>query len=307
MSNARQASYNPTLTTYAQGVAQDISSAVANLIAPIVSVQSSIGAFKSFDKQNMFQTPDTARAMGGAANRVQMLATDPTYNCKPQALEITIDDAEMDAAGPQSQALIESKIKTLVASAVNSHELKVVQKAAASVSATGSKGTWYSTETHSPVPDIDGEIKDIVTACGVMPNTIIFGLGAWYRFRASSKTRAYFPGSTAVAIGTQNASGLFLNPGMNVVVAPMIYDTKKLGGTQSLSGIVGDDVWIFYSSPSPTAYDASFMKTFQGGRGGVQAVRSYRDESSRCMVYALDWTEDIQVVTSTACKRLTTS
>jgi hypothetical protein len=300
MSYARQASYNTTLTTYAQGLAQDLTSTVADLFAPIVPVQSTVGQYKKFDGANLF-------AMGGAAKRIEMFSSDPSYNCKPQALEITIDDAEMDAAGPQSQQLIESKLKTLVSAAVLSHEKKVITAANAAVSATGSKGTWYPTETHPTVGDVDSEIVDIVNATGVMPNTVVFGLAAWQRFRNSSKTLSKFPGSAQIGITTQQAAGLFINPGMQVVIAPMVYDTVKIGGTSSLSGLVGSDVWIFYRSASPTIYDASFMKTFQGGRGGVQAVRSYRDESSRCMVYALDWTEDIQVCYAATANRLTTS
>jgi hypothetical protein len=305
----RQASFNPTLTAYASGLAQDINSAIADAIAPPVNVQSTVGAYKLFDAKNQFQSPDTARAVGGGANRIQMLASDPTYSCQPQALEITIDDAEADAAGPDLSFLEQAKIKTLISAAVTSHERKVMVAAAASISATGSTGVWSPTETNDPIADIDGVMYTIATATGMLPNTIIFGLAAWNRFKTSSKTRARFPGATIQSISPGMISGLFLNPAVRILLSPMAYDTAKWGATKSNSGIVGSDVWVCHSSASPTVYDNSFMKTFRAGRNGgsVQSVRTYRDESARSTVYAVDWSEDIKVVSSASCARITTS
>ena len=83
-----------TLTNYARGIAQDRRSSLAEFIAPTVSVGTATGQFKSFNDKNAFQSLTTSRAIGGTARRVEFLATDSTYSCKPQALEIAIDDQE---------------------------------------------------------------------------------------------------------------------------------------------------------------------------------------------------------------------
>ena len=83
---------NHTLTNYARGIAQDMSSALANFLAPEVPVTSSTGQYKDYSDKNAFQVYDTSRAIGGPAKRIEFAASDPTYNCKPQALEIPIDD-----------------------------------------------------------------------------------------------------------------------------------------------------------------------------------------------------------------------
>ena len=117
--------FNVTLTNYARGIAQDLKSSLALFIAPEVVVPAATGQYKSFDDKNAFQVLDTSRAVGGAARRLQFAATDPTYNCLPQALEIPIDDHERDEAGQGDPLHLEqAKSRTLVSSAVASHEAK---------------------------------------------------------------------------------------------------------------------------------------------------------------------------------------
>ena len=89
-------------------------------------VPAATGQYKSFDDKNTFQVVDTSRAVGGPARRLEFAASDPTYNCLPQALEIAIDDHERDEAGESDPLrLEEAKTQTLVSSAVTSHEAKV--------------------------------------------------------------------------------------------------------------------------------------------------------------------------------------
>jgi len=83
----------------------------------LVLVPATIGHYKKFDDKNMYQAIETARAIGGTARRIEFDASDPTYNCKPNALEIAIDDSERDAAGNTDPILLEqSKTGVLVKS-----------------------------------------------------------------------------------------------------------------------------------------------------------------------------------------------
>jgi hypothetical protein len=305
MSLRRQASYNPTLTNYAQGHAQDLASALAEFVAPTVQVASAVGQFKQFDAKAGFQAYDTARGVGGRARRIDFGASDPTYNCQPQALEIAIDDAERDAAGEQMPALEEGKVRTLLAAATISHEDKVagVMKTLAAV---GSRGNWSDTSV-DPIAELDEQIEAIATATGMLPNAIVFGLGAWRVFRNHPKVVAKQPGASLVGLTESQAGALFINPTAEVRVGVLAKDTAKFGAAASKTNLVGAEVFVFLRSANPTVYDPGWMKTFSAGEGSVTAVRTYRDERARSDILAIDWSEEIKITSSIAARRLTIS
>ena len=305
MSLQRQDSYNPTLTNYAQGYAQDLSSALAEFVAPTVRVSSAVGAYKQFDEKNAFQVYDTSRALGGTARRISFVASDPSYNAQPQALEIAIDDAERKAAGAQASVLEESKVQTLLTAATLSHEDKVVT-VMKTLAATANAGNWSSTSV-DPVAELDAQIEAIATATGMMPNAVVFGLGAWRVFRTHPKVTAKQPGASLIGLTEQQAAALLINPGIQMRVGVLSKDQAKFGAPANKSNIVGAEVFIFLRSPNPTTYDPGWMKTFSAGEGGVMAVRDYRDESARSDVLAIDWSEDIRICSTIAAWRLTIS
>lgn len=309
MPRTRQnANYNGRLTNYAYGLSQDLTSALADFLAPQVVVSASIGQYKKYDEKNAFQIYETARAIGGPATRIKFEATDPTYNCKPQALEIPVDDSERDAAGDEAvaqQALDESKISTLLSSSTISHEDKVLTAIKAGVSAVGSVGVWSDPAANNPIKEIDAQIKAIAVAAGILPNRIAFGIGAWNYFRNHDKVIARFPNAAQVGVTKEQASGLFLNPSMQIAIGVLSKDSAKWGNTKSTANVVGDEVFLFYAAPTPTIYDPSFAKTFVTRRGSVNSVRTYREEGSRSDIHAVDWSEDIQVISTALVKRIT--
>jgi hypothetical protein len=301
-----EASVNPTLTNYASGVLNDLQSATADFLAPQVQVPATIGQYKAYDDKNAFQTYDTSRGVGGPARRIFMDVSEPTYNCLPQALEITIDDSERDAAGTINPLDLEqAKVKTLVQSSVLSHE-KHVYSVADDVSAVGGVGVW-GTDTNDPVDELDAQIEAIAKDTGQMPNAILMGMTAWRRFRSNAKVVAKQPGAALIGLNAGQASAMLVNSAIDIRIATMAYDTTKEGKTRSNSFVNGDDVYVFNRSATPTIYDPSAFKTFVGGRGGVTAVREYRDESSRSDVYAVDWSRDVKLTSAISVKRITTS
>jgi hypothetical protein len=301
-----EASVNPTLTNYASGVLNDLQSATADFLAPQVQVPATIGQYKAYDDKNAFQTYDTSRGVGGPARRIFMDVSEPTYNCLPQALEITIDDSERDAAGTINPLDLEqAKVKTLVQSSVLSHE-KHVYSVADDVTAEAGIGVW-GTDTNDPVDELDQVIEAIAKDTGQMPNAILMGMTAWRRFRNNAKVVDKQPGAALIGLNVGQASAMLVNPSTDIRIATMAYDTTKEGKTRSNSFVNGDDVYVFNRSATPTIYDPSAFKTFVGGRGGVTAVREYRDESSRSDVYAVDWSRDVKLTSAISVKRITTS
>lgn len=293
--------FHVTLTNYARGIAQDTSASLASFIAPEVIVAAATGQYKSFDDKNTFQTVDTSRAVGGPAKRLEFAASDPTYNCLPQALEIAIDDHERDEAGAGDPLrLEEAKTQTLVSSAVTSHEAKVfalLDAIAASASITFG--------TNDPIEVIDAQIEQLATHTGRMPNRCVIGLPLWTKLRHDENVIKRFPGAASVGVTLAQFASLLLNPSIDVRVGILAKDTAKLGKPKATANIVGEQLYVFHASHSPTLYDPSFLKTFRTRRGGVDVVRLYREDSSRSDILAVDWTEDIKV-TSSLCGRKVT-
>lgn len=303
MSNRASASSNPTLTTYAQGLAVNRASALAEFLAPTVIVPSTIGQFKKYDDHNQFLALNTLRGLGGAARRIDFEATSPTYNCKPNALEIAIDDAERDAAAAADPLrLEEAKTAALVGSAVVSHESAVLTAIKAAVSATTQRGNWSNNDV-DPIDQIDEAIEAIVSATGMMPNRLALGLGAWRKLRSNAKVKARLTGVKTGGFSLGDFAGALLNPSMDARIGVLVQSTTKAPLTDAKSNIVGDECFVFFASPTPTTYDASFAKTFKGGQGGVDSVRMYRSENNRSDILAVDWSVDVQVVATGLVRR----
>jgi hypothetical protein len=306
-SSRTAATSNPILTNYAQGLSQDRTSALAEFIAPTVVVPATIGHFKKYDDKNLYQVLTTARAVGGAARRIEFDASDPTYNCKPQALEITIDDAERAAAGDADPiGLEQAKTSVLVNTAVLSHENAVLTAIKAGLTAETGKGAWSNPDI-DPIDQIDEQIKAICDATGMLPNRIALGIGAYAILRRNPKVKARLTGVKTGSFTLPDLTSCLLNPSIEVRLGTLVKDAYKFPKTGSNSNVVGDECFIFYNNGAPSTYDPGFAKTFRGGTGSVDAVRVYRDESHRSDVLAVDWSVDIQVVATSMAKRISVS
>jgi hypothetical protein len=303
---ASAATVNRTLTNYAQGFAQDAASALADFIAPRVPTGVAHGQFKRFSGKNDFQVYDTSRALGGARKRIEFGADDPFFNCAPQGLEAAIDDHERRMAGDNVLNLQQAKIRTVLSAATASHEQKVFALIKAAKAATGGVGVW-SNAANDPVSELDASIEAIANRIGRMPNRIAFGLGAWRVFRNHPKVIARQPGAATIGVTTEEGAKMMINPGIEIRVGVISADANKFGAGKNVSNIIGGEVFIFFASDAPTQYDPSFAKTFAVDESLVGDVREYRDENAVSDIYAIDWTEDIQVVASDAGERITLS
>jgi hypothetical protein len=305
MSARTDLTLNQTLTNYAYGLAQDVRSPIAEFIAPSCPVGITLGQFKKFDDKNSFVVYDTARALGGPATRVKFAASDDTFNCKPQALECTIDDGERTPDGNDLD-LEQARVRSVVVNAAIAHEVKVMTAAAAAATAVAGKGKWSGANV-DPIDELDEQIVNLSTDMGMLPNRMVIGLGAFRILRGNPNVRARFPGAAIVGVTTQQLAALLINPAIDIRVGVLSKDTTKLGQTKVAANIVGSECYIFYGSSTPTQFDPSFMKTFMVRGGSVNAVYQYRDNNVRSDVYAVDWSEDVQAVGTSCVKRITVS
>lgn len=301
------ATRNTHLSNYAFGIGQDFKSSLARFLASIVPTGTSGGQYKNYGDKNAFQIYETLRALGGQNKRIEFEASDPFFNCRPRGLEIGIDDEEKKKAGDAGvQQLQEAKVKTLVQASALSHEYDVIQAALNGLAPTGGVGAW-SDAAVDPVDQIDGLIEAITTTGGMMPNRIVFGLGAWRVFRNHPKVIARQPGAQLIGVNESQAAQMTLNPGIEIRVGVLSRDTKKFGAAANKVNLVGGEVIIFYGSDSPTAFDPSFMKTFMPSAAGVDAVMEYRDEKCNSDVYKTNWSDDIKVISTALARRITLS
>lgn len=305
--SASAATRNTYLSNYASGLAQDRKSVLANFIAPVVATGIAHGQFKKYADKNDFQVLDTGRATGGTRKRIEFGATDPYFNCTPQGLETTIDDHERALAGETGvRALQESKIANLVSACSTSHEKKVFDIVKAAKSATGGIGVW-SNAANDPIAELDAQIEAMATATGLMPNRIIFGIGAWRVFRNHALVKSRQPGADLIGLTADQAVRMTINPQMELRVGILSADSTKFGAAKNAVNIVGGEVFLFYASDTPNQFDASFAKTFATSANMINSVREYREERAASDVYYADWSEDIQVVASACGARITLS
>lgn len=306
MSRAGTATIDPLLTNYSQGIAQDTQSQDANFIAPRAPVVATVGRYKIYDAKNMFQAPETVRAMGGPAKRIKFESTDGTYNCDPNGLEITIDDDERNKAGDQQQRLEQNKVRTLITIANLAHANQVFTAARGALTAVPNFGVW-SNGDNDPVDELDACIEAIHTDTAAMPNRMTLSLGVWRKIKQHPKVLNRIGTSRDRSLTLEQFAGLLLNPNIQIRLVLLAKDQAKWGNTENPTTITGADVLVYHASDNPTEYDLSFMKTFEGGTGGINAVYTYRDNSCRSDVFSVDWTVDPVVTCTVAGRKITVS
>lgn len=293
--------FSETLKNYAFGVAQDVKTSLADFIAPRVPVGMGSGQFKKFNEKNAFQVYDTSRGVGGTATRMAFDAADEFFNCAPNALEVAIDDQEREKAGSADTALEEAKVRTLVINAALAREKKVFDLIKSGVSVAS---TWTSSGDEDPIDLIDAEIEAIANATGLLPNRMVIGLGAWRKIKNHAEVLKRQSGTSNKGVSLEELAGMLLNPMIDIRVGVMAYDTAKMGKAANKQNVVGSEIFIFHGNDNPTQYDPGFAKTFSIGANSVEDVRMYREEKVRSDILAVDWSEDVKVISTLCAKRI---
>lgn len=314
MSRASAAAINYVLTQYAQGFANELlkMQEVANALCPVVTVSGASGGYKVFSDENSFRVYNTQRGLGGKAKRIEFDATDASFNCEPQALEVTVDDYERElaAAGGNplaNELLDQGKIRALVNSTSLSHVNKIVAYVLANTAAVANRGNW-SNDAIDPIDQLDEQLDALSTDVGSTNYiNLVLSTAAWRALRNHPKVKARCSGVQVGGISREQLGGLLLFP-VNVVIGAVSKLTSGVGqATKTKSNVVGANALLTYGVPNPTPYDPSAFKLFTTGQGMVTSVRTIRDDLSRSDVHAVDWSEDIKQTSSLAVKRLAIS
>ncbi len=298
---------NTTLTNFARGLSQDLTrGSLAEFLSPTVLVAAGTGQYKKFDDAAAFEIEDTTRALGGDPNIINLEASDATYNCKPQALEARIDQKEREDYGEGDPLGIE-RIKTniLVTRAALAYEARVIAGAKTLAAVGGGVGVWISAQTNDPVDEVDTQIADIATKTGQMPNRIAISIGVWKALRNHPKVLARFPGAAVVGVTTAQFASLLINPSIEIRVGTLGRNTAKQGASKNIANMLGNELFVFTSSPGATQFDPSFMKTFRTRTGAIDSVITYTAQNGLYDGVITKWSEDIQVTGAACARRIT--
>lgn len=312
MSRISSAAIDHQLTAFAVAHTNNILEAdeLSQRLCPLVPVAVANGQFKKFDDKNSFALYGTSRALGGDPTRIKFEATDGSYNCKPQALEVTVDQEEERQVGDSAlaqQLLDEGKIKALLNLRALSSVKKRVDAVLAGVAAEAAPYGQWSNPDIDPIEQIDEIVDQLATVCGSTAFIkVTMSLSAWRTIRNHPKTKARCNG---VQVGTINMQQF-----MDILAVPVdskafaiSYDEKALGITASKKRLLPSDVLIHYSVPNPTQYDPSAFKCFVAGASNVTSVRSYQSPNGLYRGHFVDWSEDIEQTSTQAIKRINIS
>jgi hypothetical protein len=296
-------SSNPELQSYAQGAARQNISPIADFIAPMVEVATSVGHYKKYDSAHRFKVPDTRRALRGRATELNWNVTDATYNCAPNAIDVPVDKLEALEMGSAMDAIKEGADDAAEVAGL-AHE-KAVIDAALTAAGSGTDSNFASDAVY-PIKLIDAAIIAVAKAgkhSNLMEVAIVFGPSAFLNYKNNKNVMAAKSGGgKAMAVGLDDVRALQLgNP--EARLSTMIYDAAAEGIAESMSFLLDTAILIFLRKPNPTRRDPSFMKTFRL-RNSILRPRIYTRDDGRVDVAAFDWSEDVEVTNSAAVIRI---
>jgi hypothetical protein len=288
------------LNQFAKGLFQDTSSPVADFLAPVVPTGAAEFSIIDYGQRSGFQTPDARRAIGGDSSAVVTDGERINVSLQPYALHDMIDNHELDRAttGEGSRILREARVRNLVSQAGNSRLNETLSTLRTGLGA-GTAQNW--TSSTDVISAIDEKMKEIADSIGLLPNRIVFNLGAWEAFKNNSTVIDRYPGAVTAAPQIGGIGSLFLNPDTKCMMSTSVFDTK-IRQTSAKANALTSDVWIYYSSESVDMFDPSAFKTFRVRNnpfGGVRVVQ--KDFGEKVIT---EWTEAAFVNNAAAAKRL---
>jgi hypothetical protein len=311
-SSSSSATLNYQLTAYAQGLWNDLGDVIklAERLAPSTPVPGASGQFKKFDDKNSFRRPKTARALGGDPNLIAFAASDDTFSCKPQALEVRVDLAEDQAAGSaggevQTQLLDQGKIRALLNQQALGHVGDVVDAVVAATTAEANIGNWDNPDI-DPIDQLDQVILALTKDCGSTQNIkLTMDIASWNLLRNHPlvKKRTAF---TQVANLTAAQLAEILIIPVDLMIANIVNDTAALGQAPAKNRIMSGTAIIHYSVPNATLYDPSAFKCFTVGAAGsfIGNIRTYQAPNQLWRGHLVDWSRDIKQTSTLSMRRI---
>lgn len=288
----------PLIQGYAQGRAQEETGIIADFLAPTVNVSQHVAKFRKYDKENRFKIPETLRGLRGNATRLDFDRGDKNYDCAPHALDVALDNIEIEEA--EGENLLMEASDEAASLAGMAHEKETLDKAVSEASVNEDAGD-FSNPDKDPVVLINKVMIDIRLAAGGGSRTeigIIIDPYSVLAFFANKRVKGYFPKSESIAPTLENMKSLFLG-NTDAKVSWLATDEAPAGKAAEIDFVLRGKMLIFARNSTPTRRDPSFMKTFRL-RNRWMRPGTYSREDGRGEVVKLDWSKDVQVTNSEA-------
>lgn len=288
----------PKIREYAQGRARDATGEVADFVAPTVEVSTFTGKYSQYDERTRFKIPETLRSIGGDATRLEFAKTDKLYDCSPHALDVPLDNIEIEEADGEN-LLMEAADESAALGGM-AHEAEVLDLSVNALVPVAGLGEW-SNAAKDPVDELNKLIVEVYLAAGGYPSIevgILLDPNGLLKFFANPKVKAYFPGAKEIAPTIENLKRLLVGK-IEVQTTWLAVDTTAAGLAPDMQFKLSNKSLIFARSSAPTRRDPSFMKTFRP-RGRWMVPGTYQKPDGRGEVVKMDWAKDVKVTNSAA-------
>lgn len=246
---------------------------VYDQLCPMVKIKHIAGKYYVFGREELRVMNDTL-GRRSPANELDWHVTTAQYRTVARGLRGFIGQEDRDNADPpiQLETTTTEKIIRALDLAAEVRTVAVVSAAITATSATAAGTAWQTGgTTGKPLTDIATAKYEFQRACGVAPNVVLIPDQCKAKMILCDEWTAVFSAVEGAAKRIGNYSGLPpLIDGMVPLVpsqlklsgSPGVSDGLGPGGTPTLTGVWGDNVYLFYVNPQPSIMTASWSYRF---------------------------------------------
>jgi len=264
-----------------------------DLLAPPVRTSRRFEYKKAAEGLSFLADLEDERAIGAEFRRVDSSGTSVNSKTANRGLSYTLDRDEM------VEGSIEQTAKWLTAILLRNDLRRAIAVMVAANANTGK--TWNSSA--NPDGDVRTELLAALTARGIMPNRLIFGVTAWAKRAAAYEASAaqgalilagYTPDQLAGKLGVDK-----------VHVSKTVYKGSEKG---TKTGLMSSYVFAIFADDVVSKEDASNVKRFWTPCEGGQMIRVYVDESkAKTVEVIVEHYSTVALTDSTGVRQLTIS
>jgi len=256
MPDYRDVRVDMTLTNFVRNYPFTQLVGVADTVAPVKPVGSSVGRYKTWGREWLRVNISDAVAQRGKANEIRFEAGEGTYECMPYALKTLVTDREIREAANALDPLKQAAL--LVTAGLNLRkEIRVATLAALNTTYVVADVTDWDNDAAVIVANINAAKTVTKSAMGGIPPThILFGdhvadeivgqqdiVAMLQAAAAMSNPQAMFGALTAEALPPSIM-------GLKKLVPNLWYDSAVEGhATEHLLHSWGDDAYVFHIDP----------------------------------------------------------
>jgi len=252
---------------------------IADMIAPIVSVQKQSDKYVIFNRSDVLRVEDTKRAPGTEANVITRSVSSGTYFAENYALKDALvleDRANMDAA--YRNQLLNGRTGFITGKLQLDWENRVAAQVlnTSNVGSSTAVGSEWSAGNADVIGDLNGALDNAHDLTGKRPNRIVMGLDSWRSARRSTDVRNIIFGSNNGGGFASRAAFADLFEVDEILIGGSFKDTANEAQAESLSKIWADHVVCYYAPSSPTTEEPSFMYSFRWNAPGIPSMTAER-------------------------------